>query len=157
MNTNEVYPWMLMRKYLLAMLILMLVILMLLNLNTGYADTDADLCIRIMSLCCSISDCPTDVYCFCRSDFDRLSSNVRTDNDSLSADIDLTRTWPEILGIPVDPRTNIGRYFKNDVSRKRGKSNRWIHLEMSTSRNHLVFGLQPLQNGEKHIASTSYT
>ena len=24
---------------------------MLLNLNTGYADTDADLCIRIMSLC----------------------------------------------------------------------------------------------------------
>ena len=25
--------------------------LMLLNLNTGYADTDADLCIRIMSLC----------------------------------------------------------------------------------------------------------
>ena len=26
---------------------------MLLNLNTYYADTDADLCIRIMSLCCS--------------------------------------------------------------------------------------------------------
>ena len=25
---------------------------MLLNLNTGYADTDADLCIKIMSLCC---------------------------------------------------------------------------------------------------------
>ena len=47
---------MLMWKCLLAMLILMLVILMLilmiLNLNTGYADTDADLCIRIMSLCC---------------------------------------------------------------------------------------------------------
>ena len=46
---------MLMRKCLLAMLILMLVILMLIlmlfNLNTGYADTDADLCIRIMSLC----------------------------------------------------------------------------------------------------------
>ena len=46
---------MLMRKCLLAMLILMLVnmmlILMLLNLNTGYADPDADLCIRIMSLC----------------------------------------------------------------------------------------------------------
>ena len=45
-----------MRKCLLAMLILMLVILMLImmliNLNTGYADTDADLCIRIMSLCC---------------------------------------------------------------------------------------------------------
>ena len=37
---------MLMRKCLLAMLILML-----LNLNTGYTDTDADLCIRIMSLC----------------------------------------------------------------------------------------------------------
>ena len=48
---------MLMLKCLLAMLILMLVflmlILMLLNLNTGYADTDADLCIRIMSLCCT--------------------------------------------------------------------------------------------------------
>ena len=47
-----------MRKCLLAMLILMLVILMLilmlLNLNTGYADTYADLCIRIMSLCCTI-------------------------------------------------------------------------------------------------------
>ena len=58
MNANEVYPLMLMRKCLLAMLILILVILililMLLNLNTGYADTDADLCIRIMSLCCSI-------------------------------------------------------------------------------------------------------
>ena len=44
-------------KCLLAMLILMLVILMLilvlLNLNTGYADTDADLCIRIMSWCCT--------------------------------------------------------------------------------------------------------
>ena len=48
---------MLMKKCLLAMLTLMLVILMLilmlLNLNTGYADTDADLCIRIMSLCCT--------------------------------------------------------------------------------------------------------
>ena len=47
---------MLMRKCLLAMLILMLVILMLIlmliNLNTGYVDTYADLCIRIMSLCC---------------------------------------------------------------------------------------------------------
>ena len=47
-----------MRKCLLAMLILMLVILMLIlmlpNLNTGYADTDADLCIRIMSLCCNV-------------------------------------------------------------------------------------------------------
>ena len=47
---------MLMWKNLMAMLILMLVILMLilmlLNLNTGYVDTDADLCIRIMSLCC---------------------------------------------------------------------------------------------------------
>ena len=58
MNANKVYPWMLMRKCLLAMLILKLVILMLilmlLNLNTGYADTDADLCIKIMSLCCII-------------------------------------------------------------------------------------------------------
>ena len=48
---------MLMRKCLLAMLILMLVILMLilmlLNLNTGYADTDADLC----TLCCSVVSC----------------------------------------------------------------------------------------------------
>ena len=48
---------MLIRKCLLAMLILMLVILMLiqmlLNLNTGYDDTDADLCIRILSLCCT--------------------------------------------------------------------------------------------------------
>ena len=34
------------------MLILMLVILMLLNLNIGYVDTDADICFRIMSLCC---------------------------------------------------------------------------------------------------------
>ena len=53
---NEACSWMLMRKCLLAMLILMLVILMLilmlLNLNTGYTDTDADLCIRSMSLCC---------------------------------------------------------------------------------------------------------
>ena len=58
---------MLIWKCLLAMLILMLVILMLilvlLNLNTGYADTDADLCIRIMSLCCTFqsresSTCP---------------------------------------------------------------------------------------------------
>ena len=47
MNANEACHWMLMRKCLLAMLILML-----LNLNTGYTDTDADLCIRIMSLCC---------------------------------------------------------------------------------------------------------
>ena len=56
MNANEVCPWTLMRKCLLAMLILMLVILMpilmLHNLKTGYADTDADLCIRIISLCC---------------------------------------------------------------------------------------------------------
>ena len=55
---------MLMRKCLLAILILMLVILMLilmlLNLNTGYADTDADLYIRIMSLCCmyDYDECP---------------------------------------------------------------------------------------------------
>ena len=58
MNANEVGPRMLMRKCLRAMLILMLVILMLtlilLNLNTGCVDTDADLCIRIMSLCCTV-------------------------------------------------------------------------------------------------------
>ena len=56
MNANEVYLWMRMRKCLLAMLILMLVILMLilmpLNMNTGYADTNADFCIRFMSLWC---------------------------------------------------------------------------------------------------------
>ena len=34
------------------MLVILMLILMLLNLNTGYADTDAHLCIRIMSLCC---------------------------------------------------------------------------------------------------------
>ena len=52
------------RKCLLAMLILMLVILtlnlMVLNLNTGYADTDADLCIRIMSLCCTLDPFSSD-------------------------------------------------------------------------------------------------
>ena len=32
---------------------ILMLILMLLNLNTGYDDTDADLCIRIMSLCCT--------------------------------------------------------------------------------------------------------
>ena len=57
MNANEIYPIQLMRKCLLVMLILMLVILMLilmlLNLKTDYADTDADLCIRIMSLYCT--------------------------------------------------------------------------------------------------------
>ena len=46
LNANEVCPGMLIRKCLLAMLILMLVILMpilmLLNLNTGYADADAN-------------------------------------------------------------------------------------------------------------------
>ena len=30
----------------------------ILNLNTGYADTDAYLCIRIMSLCCIIKTIP---------------------------------------------------------------------------------------------------
>ena len=59
LNANEAYPFMLIRKCLLAMLILMLVILMLilmlLNLNTDFADTDVDLCIRIMSLCCKNS------------------------------------------------------------------------------------------------------
>ena len=78
----------------------------------------------------SISDCPADVYCFdsvihrslinaYRSDIDRLSYNVRTDIDWLSADIDLTRTGLAILGTSVDPRPNIGRYFKNDVSSMR--------------------------------------
>ena len=59
LNANEACQWMLMRTCLLAMLILMMVILMLilmlLNLNTGHADTDADLCNRIMSLCCTLN------------------------------------------------------------------------------------------------------
>ena len=38
---------------LIPMLAILMLILMLINLNTGYADTDADLCIRIMSLCCN--------------------------------------------------------------------------------------------------------
>ena len=47
MNANEVYTWMLMRKYPAGYA----------DPDasyTGYADTDADLCIRIMSLCCTI-------------------------------------------------------------------------------------------------------
>ena len=56
-----------MRKCLLAMLILMLSYpdadpdaTYVLNLNTGYADTDTDLCIKIMSLCCiNICHCRT--------------------------------------------------------------------------------------------------
>ena len=43
LNVNEVCPWMLMRKYMLAMLMLILVtlmvILMILKLSTDYADT----------------------------------------------------------------------------------------------------------------------
>ena len=38
---------------LILILFILMLILMLLNLKTGYADTDADLCIRIMSLCCT--------------------------------------------------------------------------------------------------------
>ena len=34
---------------------ILMLILMLFNLNTGYADTDADLFIRIMSLCCTLN------------------------------------------------------------------------------------------------------
>ena len=62
MNANEVYPWMLMRKCLLVMLIQMLhvfilmLILIVLNLNTGYADTDANLCFRILSWCSNLGD-----------------------------------------------------------------------------------------------------
>ena len=48
---------MLMKKCLLASLILMLAILMLIQmliyLNKGYADTDADLYFKIMALCCT--------------------------------------------------------------------------------------------------------
>ena len=56
LNANEVCPWMLMRKCLLAMLMPMLVILililMLFNLNASYADNDADFLINITFLCC---------------------------------------------------------------------------------------------------------
>ena len=56
MDANEVCHLLLMRKCLLAMMMLMLIIvmliLMLLDLNSGYADADTDLCIRIMSLYC---------------------------------------------------------------------------------------------------------
>ena len=41
---------------LMLMLFILMLILMLLNLITGYADTDADLCIKIMSLCRSPED-----------------------------------------------------------------------------------------------------
>ena len=50
MNADEVCPWMLMRRCLLAMLMLVNLLLMLLYLNIDYADTNEDLCIRIMSL-----------------------------------------------------------------------------------------------------------
>ena len=47
MNANEE----MLASYAESMLVILMLILMLLNLNTGYADTDADLCIRSMSLC----------------------------------------------------------------------------------------------------------
>ena len=55
MNAYDVKTWMLMRKCFLAMLmpVILMLILMLLNLNTCYADTEADLWIRIMSLWCT--------------------------------------------------------------------------------------------------------
>lgn len=55
----------------LAMLILVILIVMLLNFNTDYANTDVDLCIRIMSLCCNllnISECQFIQTCYwCKS------------------------------------------------------------------------------------------
>ena len=48
MNANEE-----MLAMLILMLVILMLILMLLNLNTGYAETNADLCIRIMSLYCT--------------------------------------------------------------------------------------------------------
>ena len=36
---------------LMLMLVILMLILMLLDLNTGYVDTDADFCIRIISSC----------------------------------------------------------------------------------------------------------
>ena len=50
MNVNEE----ILATMLMPMLVILTLILMLLNLNTGYADTDADLCIRIISLCGSL-------------------------------------------------------------------------------------------------------
>ena len=47
-------------------------IILKINLNTGYADTDADLCIRIMSLCCSLT-------------FDITISNVILSYDATSS------------------------------------------------------------------------
>ena len=92
MNANEVYPWMLMMKCLLAMPILMLVILMLIlmliNLNTGYADTDADLCIRIMPLRCTCQwNYVITLHCYCWSDFSSCQYKQRLWNCSKNASI----------------------------------------------------------------------
>ena len=48
LNANEE-----MLAVLILLLIILMMILMVLNLNIGYADTDADSCIRIMSMCCN--------------------------------------------------------------------------------------------------------
>ena len=69
---------MIMRKCLLAKLILMLVILMLilmlLSLNTGYADTDVDLCIRNMSSCCKTTSIP-DKFCWTTRNLQFIKKN----------------------------------------------------------------------------------
>ena len=63
MNANE--------EFLLTMLILMLfillLILMLLYFNTGYADTDADLCLKL---------CPCDVVFLSLFSFELLQQSV---------------------------------------------------------------------------------
>lgn len=57
MNVSEICPKMLIRKQLLAILINVLISLMLIlivvNLNTDYANTDTNCCIRMIPLCCS--------------------------------------------------------------------------------------------------------
>ena len=51
-------------------------------------------------------------------------------------DIDLSRTWPPILGTPVDPEPNI-RWYLNDVSRMSG---RW---KWSTETSGIIFVQSP--------------
>ena len=81
------YPWMLMRN-MLAMLILML-ILMLLNLNTGYADTDADLCSRIMSLCCNQCWDPSTIILYIY-----ILTKAMTPQDVRCISVSLVREYP---------------------------------------------------------------
>ena len=138
--------------------------------------------VRWPGLLGSISGSPAKVNYVHMSNIDHTSKNpgrtinqlltyVETGISRLSADIDITRTWHPMLGTPVDPRTDTGRYF-NDVSRMMGKEgDRWRHRKISLS-DHLpdatwesrpshddhgcpVFNLSKM--AKKHTASTSYT